>query len=156
MIAKFEDFCVWMYVVVDDIWEGLEPMFGRPGPAPACSDSELIAMTLIGECRGWDLETELLANFRERRELFPVIPSQSRYNRRRRHLAQAFNLVRRAVLSLLDLAADRLCAIDSLPVPVVGFLWRPPPPAIGPRTARASARCRRRSRRSMATSCTCS
>jgi hypothetical protein len=125
MIAEFEDFCVWMYVVVDDIWEGLEPMFGRPGPAPACSDSELIAMTLIGECRGWDLETELLANFRERRELFPVIPSQSRYNRRRRPLAQAFNLVRRAVLSLLDLAADRLCAIDSLPVPVVGFHLAP-------------------------------
>ena len=125
MIEDFEGFCVWVYVVVDDIWEGLEPLFRRPGPEPGCSDPELIAMTLIGECRGWDLETQLLANFREQRGLFPTIPSQSRYNRRRRHLAQAFNLVRRAVLSLLDLAADRLCAIDSLPVPVVGFHLAP-------------------------------
>lgn len=121
MITEFEEFCVWMYVVVDDIWKGLEPLFGRPGPKPECSDSELIAMTLIGECRGWDLETELLANCRQHRDLFPLIPSQSRYNRRRRYLHQAFNLVRRAVLTLLDLAYDRQCAIDSLPVPVVGF-----------------------------------
>ncbi len=96
MITEFEDFCLWVYVVVDDIWEGLGPLFRRPGPEPGCSDPELIAMTIIGECRGWDLETELLANFRERRGLFPVIPSQSRYNRRRRHLAQGFNVVRRA------------------------------------------------------------
>ncbi len=121
MIAEFEDFCLWVYVVVDEVWKELEPVFRRPGPEPGCSDSELIAMTVIGECRGWDLETELLANFRERRDLFPVVPSQSRYNRRRRHLARAFNLVRRAVLALLDLAGDRHCAIDSLPVPVVGF-----------------------------------
>lgn len=121
MITEFEDFCLWVYVVVDDIWKRLGPLFRRPGPEPGCSDPELIAMTLIGECRGWDLETELLANFRERRGLFPVIPSQSRYNRRRRHLAQGFNVVRRAVLGLLDLASDRYCAVDSLPVPVVGF-----------------------------------
>lgn len=125
MIAEFEDFCVWMYVVVDDVWKGLELLFRRPGPEPRCSDSELIAMTLIGECRGWDLETELLSNFRGHRGLFPVIPSQSRYNRRRRHLLQAFNLVRRAVLALLDLSEDRQCAIDSLPVPVVGFHLAP-------------------------------
>jgi hypothetical protein len=125
MITEFEDFCLWVYVVVDDIWEGLEPLFRRPGPEPECGDAELIAMTLIGECRGWDQETELLANFRERRSLFPAVPSQSRYNRRRRHLSQGFNLVRRAVLALLDLARDRQCAIDSLPVPVVGFHLAP-------------------------------
>jgi len=39
--------------------------------------------------------------------------------------ASGFDLVRRAVLSLLDLAADRQCAIDSLPVPVVGFHLAP-------------------------------
>lgn len=125
MIAEFEDFCLWVYVVVDDVWEGLGPLFRRPGPEPGCSDSELIAMTVIGECRGWGLETELLASFRERRGLFPIIPSQSRYNRRRRHLAQGFNLVRRAVLALLDLAQDWQCAVDSLPVPVVGFHLAP-------------------------------
>ncbi len=53
MITEFEDFCLWVYVVVDDIWKRLGPLFRRPGPEPRCSDPELIAMTIIGECRGW-------------------------------------------------------------------------------------------------------
>ena len=52
MITEFDDFCLWMYVIVDDIWRETAPLFKRPGPAPICSDSELITMALIGECRG--------------------------------------------------------------------------------------------------------
>ena len=125
MINDFDDFCLWMYVIVDDIWRQIAPLFKRPGPAPLCSDGELITMALIGECRGWDVETEMLSYWQEHRDLFPHIPSQSRYNRRRRHLMSAFNLIRRAVLQWLDLAQDRLCLIDSLPVPVVQFYLVP-------------------------------
>jgi len=110
-----------MYVTVDDLWHQLGPAFHRPGPAPQCSDSELITLFLIGECRGWDVETELLSQWQAHRDLFPSIPSQSRANRRRRHLQLAFNLIRQAVLRLLDLAQDRQCAIDSLPIPVLQF-----------------------------------
>jgi hypothetical protein len=46
---------------VDDIWKQIAPLFDRPGPDPICSDSELISMTIIGECRGWNLETEILS-----------------------------------------------------------------------------------------------
>ena len=63
MIADFEDFCLYMYVLVDDLWTVLRPRYPRPGPAPACSDSELITMVLVGECRGWDEETELVAGW---------------------------------------------------------------------------------------------
>ena len=84
MIHDFEDFCTYTFVIVDDIVQKLAPMLKRPGPAPDCSDSELIAMTLIGECRGWDVETELLSHMRDHRALFPIIPCQSRFNRRRR------------------------------------------------------------------------
>ena len=52
MINDFNDFCTWMYVVVDDIWLKIAPFFKRPGPAPECPDSELLTMALIGECRG--------------------------------------------------------------------------------------------------------
>jgi hypothetical protein len=82
-------------------------------------------MVLVGECRGWVVETEMLTYWREQRELFPIIPSQSRFNRRRRHLLQAFNLVRRVVLQMLDLAQDRQCVIDSIPIPVVQFYLVP-------------------------------
>lgn len=121
MLHSFEDFCTWMYVIVDDLYQQIAPLFRRPGPAPECSDSELLAMVLIGECRGWDLETELLSHFRDYRPLFPRQPSQSRFNRRRRQLMRAFQLLRQLVLRMLDLAQDRQCCLDSLPVPVVQF-----------------------------------
>lgn len=121
IIKDFTDFCLIVYVVVDDIYQQLAPLWCRPGPKPNCSDSELIAMVLIAESKGWDLETDLLSNLEPHRNLFPVIPSQSRFNRRRRHLMPVFNLIRQVLLSQLDLAQDRDCVIDSLPIPVVKF-----------------------------------
>jgi hypothetical protein len=121
MIEDFDDFCLWMYVIVDDIWREIAPLFKRPGPAPQCSDSELLTMALVGECRGWKMETDMLSAWREHRDLFPVIPSQSRFNRRRRNLMTAFKLIQHSVLAALDLAADNQCVIDSLPVPVMQF-----------------------------------
>lgn len=121
MIEDFDDFCLWVYVLVDDMWQEIAPMFKRPGPAAACGDSELLTMALVGECRGWVVETEMLSFWQEHRDLFPVIPTQSRFNRRRRQLMDAFLLMRMAILELLDLAGDSDCVIDSLPVPVVHF-----------------------------------
>lgn len=121
MIADFEDFCTWVFVIVDDIWKEVAPFFARPGPKPECTDSELIAMSLIGECRGWHMETDLLSCMQEYKSLFPHIPSQSRFNRRRRNLALAINLIRQVLLRSMDLSWDSQCIIDSLPIPVVQF-----------------------------------
>lgn len=131
MIPRFEDFCLWMYVVVDELWPKVAPRCRRPGPSPECSDSELVTMVLVGECRGWDYETELVGNWQARRDLFPRVPERSRFNRRRRALAPAINELRRATLRLLDLAQDRQCAIDSLPVPALKFHLVPSSPAVG-------------------------
>jgi IS5 family transposase len=122
MIAEFEDFCLWVYVVVDELWRCL-PAGYKPasGPRPACSDSELIAMALIGECCGWALETDLTPGWRDYPHLFPVVPERSRFNRRRRNLRHAINAIRQGTLAALDLAQDRQCAIASVPVPVVAF-----------------------------------
>jgi hypothetical protein len=121
MITNFEDFCTWVFVVVDDIWKPIAPFFKRPGPKPECGDSELIAMALIGECRGWHMETELLSCWKEYRHLFPRLPSQSRFNRRRRNLMQAINLIRQVILRSLDLSQDNQCLIDSVPIPALQF-----------------------------------
>lgn len=129
MIANFADFCLHVYVLVDDLLGNLNLAASRPGPAPRCSDSELITMVLVGECRGWDVETELVAAFGEYPELFPQQPERSRFNRRRRNLMGAVNALRQQVLARLDLAADRQCAIDSLPIPVLGFHLVPASPA---------------------------
>jgi len=121
MITNFEDFCTWVFVVVDDTWKEIAPFFKRPGPKPECGDSELIAMALIGECRGWHMETELLSCWKEYRHLFPRIPSQSRFNRRRRNLMQAINLIRQVIVHSLDLSQDNQCLIDSVPIPALQF-----------------------------------
>jgi hypothetical protein len=125
MIEDFEDFCTAMYTLIDDTWRQVAPLFARPGPAPACSDGELITMAIVGECCGWDQETEALARWAAHRRLFPRQPERSRFNRRRRALAAGINLVRRLALRALDLARDRQCALDGLPVPVVGFHLAP-------------------------------
>jgi hypothetical protein len=139
MIPQFEDFCLWMYVVVDELWPKVAPLCQRPGPAPRCSDSELVTMVLVGECRGWDEETDLVRAWRVRRDLFPVVPERSRFNRRRRALAPAINALRHLTLRLLDLAADRQCAIDSLPVPALRFHLVPSSSAVGHWTEHGAA-----------------
>lgn len=121
MITSFEDFCLWTYVLVDDCWRQIAPQDHRPGPAPQCSDAELVTMALIGECKGWDEETVLLSEWAAHRDLFPRQPSRTRCNRRRRQLQGAINQLRRLVTAALDLAADRQCVLDSLPVPVIRF-----------------------------------
>lgn len=121
MIHDFDDFCLYVFVIVDDICQQLTHFLKRPGPNPKCSDSELMAMALISECKGWDMETDLLSNWQSHRDLFPHIPSQSRFNRRRRNLMFIINQIRRILLSELDLTQDDQCVIDSLPIPVVQF-----------------------------------
>ena len=139
MITRFEDYCLWMYVVVDELWSGVAPLCRRPGPAPACSDSELVTMVLVGESRGWDEETDLVREWQTRRDLFPHVPERSRFNRRRRALAPAINQVLRVTLRLLDLAQDRQCAIDSLPVPALRFHLVPSSSAVGHWTEHGAA-----------------
>jgi len=121
MINEFDDFCLYVYVIVDTIMQPLAMLLKRPGPEPVCSDSELIALSLIGESKGWDVETELLSNMQAHRALFPHLPTQSRFNRRRRNLMYITNLIRQTLLAQLDLSQDRQCVIDSLPIPVVQF-----------------------------------
>ena len=125
MIAHFDDFCLWVYVLVDDMYKELERYQRRPGPEPECSDSELIALCLIGECLGWDVETELLSHMQAHRDKFPILPEQSRFNRRRRNLMWIINEMRRMMLARMELYRDEHCVVDSLPIPVVQFHLAP-------------------------------
>lgn len=126
MIADFEDFVTWMYVIVDDFYKPIEKLTRRPGPEPtSCSDSELICVALVSECRSWCRETELIHEWSVYKPLFPRLPERSRFNRRRRALAQVINQIRRLVLQVLDVAYDAHAAIDSLPLPVVQFHLAP-------------------------------
>src|SRR5436305_14998246 len=97
MITDFEEFCLCCYVLIDDLWRQIAPRFPRPGPDPVCSDSELITLALVGECRGWDEETVLLRQWRGYPQLFSRLPEGRRLNRRRPPFALADKCVRQAL-----------------------------------------------------------
>jgi hypothetical protein len=98
MITDFDDFVTWMFVIVDDLWRGIASLYRRPGPDPSsCSDSELITVALISECRSWDRETQALQEWAAYRHLFPRLPERSRFNRRRRNLMGAIKAIRQII-----------------------------------------------------------
>lgn len=125
MIKTFDDFCLWIFVLVDDLWAEMKTHYKHRRQEPLCSDSELLSMALISECMGWDVETEALSQWQSHRDLFPIIPSQSRYNRRRRALNDVLKVMRHTLMERLDVAADCQCALDSLPIGVCAFHHAP-------------------------------
>jgi hypothetical protein len=84
MIADFDDLCTWMYALISDLFAPLAAHVARPGPTPACTDTGLITMAIVGEWCGWDQETVLLSHWRVHHDLFPHQPERSRVNRRHR------------------------------------------------------------------------
>jgi IS5 family transposase len=126
MIVDFADFVTWVYVIVDDLWKPISHLYARPGPQPStCSDSELMTMAIVSECRGWDRETQAHSEWAQYRDLFPHQPTRTRLNRRRRNLMGAINQIRVLILQMLDVAQDAYGAIDSLPLPVLQFHLAP-------------------------------
>src|SRR5579871_4013206 len=119
-IHGFNDFCLWMYVMIDDWYQQRHRFTKRPGPEPSsCSDSELLTMILVGECVGWNQETELRSHWQERHDLFPRLPSLSRFNRRRRGLTEDVHILRQFMVNAMAWAEDRVVILDSVPVGVV-------------------------------------
>jgi hypothetical protein len=127
MIHPFADLCTDVYVLVDEAYQAvIAPHDHRPGPDSAFSDSEVIALAVVAELVGLDEEQGFLADVaRNHRARFPRRPERSRYHRRRRPLGEVTDRIRAALMRLVlrQLAPQEraLCAIDSLPVPVVGF-----------------------------------
>ncbi len=127
MIGDFVDLCTHVYVVTDEVYQrAVAPYDTRPGPRSGFSDSELLTVSIVAELVGLDAETRCLAYLRRNHPtLLPRLPERSRYNRRRRQLAEATNRIRGAVMErlwrVLEEEGRDLCAIDSVPVPAVGF-----------------------------------
>ena len=127
MIGDFVDLCTYVYVVTDEVYQRVvAPYDTRPGPRSGFTDSELLTVSVVAELVGLDAETRCLAYLRRNHPgLFPLLPERSRYNRRRRQLAEATNRLRGAIMerlwAVLEAEGADLCAIDSVPVPAVGF-----------------------------------
>jgi len=91
-----EDLFVYVYALIHDLMPvGAIAVPARPGPAPACSDAELLAIALVRHLLGRRSEAGFLAEVaRDWSHLFPRLPHQSEANRRTRWLWGAFEQFR--------------------------------------------------------------
>jgi Transposase DDE domain len=113
-----EDLFVYVYVLIDDlIAAGAIAIPARPGPAPACSDAELLTIALVRHLLGRRSEAGFLAEVaRDWAHLFPRLPHQSEANRRIRWLWGAFELFRRTLAARLP--EDDCQQVDTSALPV--------------------------------------
>ena len=107
-----------VYVWIDDACrDGHLIIPARPGPVPACSDTELLAIAVVRHLLARPSES---AFFREVRRdwshYFPYLPVQSEVNRRLRWLWGAFEQLRQ--LALDTLPPDGWQQIDTTALPV--------------------------------------
>jgi IS5 family transposase len=113
-----EDLFVYVYVLIHDlITAGAIAIPARPGPAPACSDAELLAIALVRHLLGRRSEAGFLAEVaRDWGHLFPRLPHQSEANRRIRWLWGAFEQFRATLAARLP--EDDCQQIDTSALPV--------------------------------------
>ena len=95
-MLPMEDLFVYVYVLIHDLMAaGSIKVPPRPGPAPACSDAELLAIAEVRHLLGRRSEAGFLAEVgRDWGHLFPRLPHQSEANRRTRWLWGAFEQLR--------------------------------------------------------------
>jgi hypothetical protein len=113
-----EDLFVYTYVLVDDAIAGRAVAIApRPGPTPACSDAELLTITLVRHLLGRRSESGFLAEVaRDWPHLFPCLPRQSEANRRIRWLWGAF--VQVWTMLAAQLPDDDCQQVDTTALPV--------------------------------------
>src|ERR1700751_4983990 len=113
-----EELFVYVYVLIHDlILAGAIRIPRRPGPAPACTDAELLAIAAVRHLLGRRSEAGFLAEVaRDWRCLFPVLPHQSEANRRTRWLWGAFEQLRGVLAARLP--EDDCQQVDTSALPV--------------------------------------
>jgi len=115
MAATLDALLTALYVLLEDML--VPPAPG--GTPPALSDAELICMAVAQVMLGYPKDRHWLRNAAKHvGHLFPVIPTQSRYNRRLRRLAPQILEAIRLVAFISDAWHDSVKIIDSTPIPV--------------------------------------
>lgn len=112
MDADLDTLCTAVYVTADDL------LPGRPGNARRrVSDAELVTLALAQVVMGVPSDRRFLALARTRlRHLFPRIPGQSGYHKRRLRLAETIEWLSGVFAGQSPGAHDDLLLLDSTPV----------------------------------------
>jgi hypothetical protein len=117
-MLALSDLFVQLYVLIDDaLKDGSIPVPPRPGPAPTCSNAEILTIALARHIRGVTSENAWLAEIRaDWHHYFPQLPHQSEFNRRTRWLWGAFELLRQHLITAVP--EDIWQQVDTTGLPV--------------------------------------
>ena len=92
----------------------------RPGPNPNCPDADILTVASLLEYIGEDSENSGYQRLKTQlKTVFPSLPERSRFNRRRRNLSPASEVIRRALTTYLP--KTDVFIVDSFPIPVCDF-----------------------------------
>lgn len=117
-----EDLLCTSFVIIDDLYKEFVPQSiqHRHGPDSCFSDSEVLAISWVGELLTIDSENAWCSFVKKQfGDLFPHLPERSRFNRRRRNLWKVTDFLRQRILGMLP--SDDILLVDSLPVPICDF-----------------------------------
>lgn len=125
LIATFEDFILLVYTIIDDLYQQFVPKSvsqRRNVTTAKMSDSEIITLSICSELIGIDPENAWYSFVkRNYRHLFPNLCCRTRFNRTRRNLLQATELIRQEITFAFPIPGSRYFVIDSFPLPVCKF-----------------------------------
>lgn len=130
MTLDLDTFLVALYTLVDDLYqEKIRPLLPkRPGPPGLLTDSELLTLALLCHWGVWKSERAFLRwAHAHLMPYFPSLGSQSRFNRRVRHLWCILGMLyRQSAQTLASPSPYRV--MDPTPVPVCKVVrWRKSP-----------------------------
>ena len=92
----------------------------RPGRNPECPDSDILTIAWLLEYIGADSEHSGYKRLKvELKTVFPRLPERSRFNRRRRNLSIASEVLRRALRTYVS--KTDVFIVDSFPIPICDF-----------------------------------
>ena len=92
----------------------------RPGRNPDCPDSDILAIGWLLEYIGADSEHSGYKRLKvELKAVFPCLPERSRFNRRRRNLSRASEVLRQALRTYVP--KTDVFIVDSFPMPICDF-----------------------------------
>lgn len=117
-----EDLLCVSFIIIDDMYKASVPqnIQHRRGPNSPFADSEVLAISWVGELMSVDSEKAWYSFVKKQcSHLFPHLPERSRFNRRRRNLWKVTDFLRQQFL--LELPVGDIFLVDSLPVPLCDF-----------------------------------
>ena len=113
------DFIITVFCNVDDLWQGMTQgqKIRRRGFSLSLSDSEIIAMEIVGEFQGIETDKGIWSYFKGHwSNLFPQLKSRSTFVRQAANLWSYKQQMQQKLVHLIGGLADSVHLIDGLPV----------------------------------------